>query len=118
MSNWTKYCAPVLALVFALAVLSPVCCPQDVSNFGARKQNKTTHSHKKDEQCSDPVLQALVKPHCTFTTIGIGNSTLYIPAESATLTFRLTKPAFVFAQLPNVTHNGPPIHLLNNVFLN
>jgi len=116
MGKWTTYFAPVLALVFAFAVLSPVCCAQDWSEFETHKNQKT--SHKKDEHCSDPVLQALIKPSCTFATNSSWNTVFHIMENPSQENTHLPKPLTVSSRLLNLTHTGPPLHLLNKVFLN
>ncbi|HKK45823.1 MAG TPA: hypothetical protein VJ964_09890 [Balneolaceae bacterium] len=116
MSKWTTYIAPVLALVFAFAVLSPVCCARDWSEFGTHTHQKT--GHKKDDHCSDPVLQALIKPSCTYSMNSSWDIAFYIPESPSLSDTNLTKPLLVSSGNLNITPTGPSIHLLNKVFLN
>jgi hypothetical protein len=128
MATLKKYLAAPLCTVFAVSLVLQVCCHQDWSELLAHEhQNEASaapshsHDHDKksfDEDCGPHQFKDLFKSD----KVSVTNSP---PVHSFAISFDEHSDEAITNVLKNVSFllvffnkAGPPIYLLNSVFLN
>lgn len=129
MINLSKSVYAILAAILVASMAFQVCCHQDWSEFSGHEHHKESsehsshsHDHSKNasskDECGPHKFTDLVKSDKINVTNSPSVSSFTIPFQDRVINELAPLLKKVSFRLGYFNKAGPPIHLLNSVFLN
>jgi hypothetical protein len=127
MNNCKTYWIISLSLLLSFSMVLPVCCEADISELFSHQQKTAahaTHGQHSDEDnescaCGHERVKDFQKTKKVVAGPNVSSSSAGLFSEASPISYsNKGLLSFLPMQRGVLTDTGPPLHLLNSVFLN